>query len=217
MEVKNVLRDFSDKLKNELAERLRSPTMDENDIQKMVFTRYISVFHPHFIVWVAGMQNSCITPTGKYAASSNIVLELVENHQGMLWDFMSQCGVTPDAEEYKKLLPEIGKVNKFVAVTGVKFHHGYFPAAVIYFLEEASKVFIPWLAKAARNLGAKKMQYPDAHGEADFLHSDLAFEAVIAESQIDCVSKPTDVSDGLQLVYKSVRELLFKIFDGSLS
>ncbi|HPI41884.1 MAG TPA: hypothetical protein PLJ21_13835, partial [Pseudobdellovibrionaceae bacterium] len=88
------------------------PNMKQPEAQRNVFEKYITVFHPHFIVWVAGMQNSCSSTTGKYAAADNIELELIEDHQKMLFDFMGQLNIYPNNNLYKKLQPAIDAINQ---------------------------------------------------------------------------------------------------------
>jgi len=65
---------------------------------------------------------------------------------------------------------------------GVKHRNGSGPAAVIYLLEELSKVFIPWMEKVAKDLNpTANLTYTKKHGEADAKHSTLALDAFWAE------------------------------------
>lgn len=183
--------------------------INTKDQIRLAFTRYLSVFHPHFIVWVSAMQNSVRSPIAKYAAEDNILLELVENHQDMLLNFMAQINITPSFKEYLNLKHDINLINR-VNIYGVKAKMGVGPATVIYTLEELSKIFIPWMEKAAKKMGATDFTYTRNHGEADKQHSHLAYEASVAEYKNE-----TNYTYEHNLAYQAVVHLLHNIFQNN--
>jgi hypothetical protein len=174
--------------------------------QRNVFEKYVSVFHPHFIVWVAGMQNSCSSTTGKYAASDNIELELSEDHQKMLFNFMAQINIFPSNEQYKKLQLAIDTVNQVMAY-GIKHKAGAGPAMVIYLLEESSKQFIPWMEEVAIEHGITDRTYIEKHGEADQRHASLALEAVLVED-----ATHPDKDQQIDVAFNGIFQLLSIVF-----
>ncbi len=177
----NGTRDDLQKIARELRKNLSEQISNIDSERFYVFQKYISVIYPHFIVWVSAMQNSCVSPLGKYAASDNLRCEIVENHQAMLWNFMSQFDVTPDMELYRNcLFPYVNAISE-IMIEGVKNGHGRGTSAVIFLLEETSKEFIPWMKKIAETYDAKDMTYVLKHGEADEKHSSLALDAYEAE------------------------------------
>lgn len=194
-------------LANSLKEELQLciNKLDTSEKQMRVFERYITVFHVHFIPWVSAMQNSVVTPVGQYAASDNILLELAEDHQRMLWNFMARVGVEPNVKVYQQLLPAIDKINN-ILVSSVKTQNGMGSSAVIFFLEETSKVFIPWLENVAVAHGSDELTYTKKHGEADSKHSTLALEAVCAEYQHG------EYDAYYKFAFEAVRNLLTLIF-----
>jgi hypothetical protein len=171
-----------------------------------VFERYISVFHPHFIVWLYGMQSSCITADGKYAAADNAHLELKDDHQMMLFEFMKQLNVEPNIQTYKQLLPQIKGVNR-VMHFGVKNRKGAGPSMVIYLLEKSSEVFIPWMDEIAQRHHVKNRVYTETHGIAYLKHSGLAKAAVLSEYK---ASK--DIPLHIDKAYEATSALLLHIF-----
>lgn len=197
---------FARQINVTLTEKIRLLKKQKSDARLIVLTRYISVFHPHFIVWVSAMQNSCVSAVGNFAANDNIFVELTENHQKMLWDFMNQLNITPSIEEYEKLLPSINAINE-IMVFGVKNKMGIGPASVIYLLEESSKIFIPWIGEVAKNHQATDMTYIEKHGEADTNHANLARTAIIEEAKI----KP-EINDEISIAALAVGQLLDYIF-----
>lgn len=154
--------------------------VNEHSKERKVLVNYITVFHPHFIPWMAAMQNSCITPEGLFASSDNILLEIMEDHQKMLWDFMHQINIRPNVEIYEKLLPVIVSVSKIMNES-VRLKNGTASSTVIFLLEESSKIFIPWIERAAKGNNATDFTYTKKHGEADEKHSGLALRAACAE------------------------------------
>lgn len=186
--------------------------LDTSEKQLAAFQKYITVFHPHFIVWLSAMQNSCITVTGKNAASENILLEIGEDHQLMLWDFMRQFQISlvlPNTRQYIKLLPTIKLINMTMKL-GVEHKNATGPALVIFLLEEMSKTFIPWMEKVAREHGATDFTYTEAHGEADVPHADLARDAFWAEYAL--YKNHIHFFDRVKLTFQNVEDLLYSIF-----
>jgi hypothetical protein len=185
--------------------------LDTYEKQLAAFQKYITAFHPHFIVWLSAMQNSCVTVTGKDAASENILLEISEDHQSMLWDFMRQfqIDIMPNARNYIKLLPTIKLINMTMKL-GVEHKNATGPALVIFLLEEMSKIFIPWMAEIAKEHRATDFTYTETHGEADVRHVDLARDAFWAEYAL--YENHIHTFDRVKLTFQNVEDLLYSIF-----
>jgi hypothetical protein len=90
---------------------------------------------------------------------------------------------------------------------GISLNRGIGPATVIFFLEEISKAFIPWIEETAREFGATDFLYTEKHGEADEAHSVQALHAVLAEAQ--AVTLP---EASIEASKTAVIRLLNKIF-----
>lgn len=201
-----VLKDAAQQLRENLAAHLS--TITEKSAGS-IFINYVSAIHPHFIAWVSAMQNSCVTPLGKYAAADNLCLELSENHQQMLLDFMQQMLIQPHAAVYRGyLLEKIIPINKVMAA-GVEHHNGIGASAVIYLLEETSKAFIPWIEEMAIKKGAQNLEYTQKHGAADEKHASLALDAFAAE----CALGTNEHDKYVQYAIEGVEGLLEVIFD----
>ncbi len=192
------------RLKIEVANVLKS--LKTKKQKKIALQKYFCAIHPHFIVWVAAMQNSANSGIARSAALNNIHCELIEDHQIMLYKFMQQIGVQFDEKLYEELFPRIEEINRVMSL-GVSMRRGIGPATVIFFLEEISKVFIPWIEETARELGATNFLYTQKHGEADEAHSLQALNAVLAEADITTASEPS-----IEAAKAGVVRLLNRIF-----
>jgi hypothetical protein len=207
MNTEEKIANFAKQINNTLVKKIELLKNQESDVQLAVLERYISAIYPHFIPWVAAMQNSCVTSMGKFAANDNIFLELTENHQQMLWDFMIQINIKPNTQAYEKLLPHIDNINE-IMISGVKRKIGVGPASIIYFLESASEIFIPWMGEVARNNNATNMIYVEKHGEFDKKHADFAREAIIEEVKI----RPENSDEEIRLAALGIGLFFDKIF-----
>ncbi len=178
-------------------------------VRLRVFEKYVTVMHPHFIVWVSAMQNSCVTPIGKYAAMDNVLVELSEDHQKMLFNFTGQFGVYPNVKVYQEALPMIDTINEIVILRSIKTFNGAGVSIIIYALEQLSQDFLVWMHDAAiqefKDSGNKvDVTYIEKHGHADIKHANLAKQAVLAEivllsktDQVKTVNNAMDAVDTL--------------------
>lgn len=178
--ITQVLRNENEILKKSLKNYLEKEKT--TGYKKMTLQKYLTIFHAHFIAWLATMQNSCITPKGIYAATDNLQLEIVENHPGMLMSFMSQIEVYSDYNIYRnKDFCDILQEINIIFTKCLEQKNGFPASHVIYTLEETSALFIPWIEKIAIEFGAKDLIYTEKHGEADILHASLGLEATASE------------------------------------
>jgi hypothetical protein len=58
----------------------RENSFKDQEVRRMVFEKYLTIFHPHFITWLAVMQNSCNSAAGGHASKDNLMVELTGNH-----------------------------------------------------------------------------------------------------------------------------------------
>jgi hypothetical protein len=205
MKLEKYLSDLARQLSDHIGSLLKEHKTSA-DKQK-VLVRYITAIHPHFIIWVTAMYISAKTSEARMAALDNLKLEISENHQAMLFNFMEQMNILPCSEEYERLFPVINKVQN----TAAKLN-SVTTATVIYLLEESSKVFIPWIEEVAVSLQASDLTYTRKHGEADDLHARQALNAVLYEA-----NESTEPMFEVQKAAAVIIELLNAIFSPTKS
>jgi len=147
----------------------------------IVIARYTAAIAGNFQKWLG--FTTPVHPYSQWAIADNLHLEKEENHDDMLRDFAKFCKARPEMGHYDYVGSSVRSVNALFQrgqlLCGL---HGLALAAV---LENTSKIFIPDLAKRAKECGCTDFTYTDKHGEADVAHSDAFRQALEKERSIE--------------------------------
>lgn len=133
---------------------------------RSLLKRYAAAIEPNFTYWMSAAAVSAKTQQGRYAATENLEVEIQDDHRGMLRKFVTQVGALPDRSVYDTVRPAVDPIHELVSEL-----NGTANLTIMAILENTSAVFIPFLERAAKKLGAKDFTYTKVHGEADIEHA----------------------------------------------
>jgi len=156
------------------------------------------------IMWFAYYRVK--SEAGKEALIDNIICEGKDSHQMMLNTFLYNCWAYPDqrCQEIMReaLVPSWGALQRSCQQDSAFVHIVFLALA-----ENTSLVFIPWLRKAAENVGCSDFTYTDVHWEADIKHAQL-FEKALYEEKSFLAQSDSD----LEVLVNIYFDLMRKIF-----
>jgi hypothetical protein len=169
---------------------------------RTILQQYAAAIEPNFTYWMSAAFMSAKTQQGRYAAVENLEVEIRDDHRGMLRNFVTQVDALPDRSAYDAVRPSVYSLHELVSEL-----NGTANLAIMAILENTSAVFIPFLEKVARRLGAKDLTYTKVHGEADIEHAEQFVWAINNE-----LRKDSNYKTNLNLAVKKTEQLLKQIF-----
>ncbi|MBI2106582.1 iron-containing redox enzyme family protein [Candidatus Woesearchaeota archaeon] len=148
----------------------------------------------NFLSWMGGASISARSVLSKFAVDENLLVEIKDNHPGMLRKFAKECKAEPNSEDYKYSENETNAVRKIVAeLSGIK------AITLMATLENTSSTFIPFLAELGKKLGCKDFTYTDVHGEADIEHANQFLEALTDEQYLGYPTPEKDIDNTIRI------------------
>ncbi len=147
-----------------------------------VIATYTAAVAVNFTDWIGKTLPWARHELARYALTDNLRCEAVQDHVGMLLNFAFYSDATPEAEHYQHVRGAVFEIRQLFADPKTAGLSGVALCAV---LENTSEIFIPDLAKRAKECGCKDFTYTDVHGIADVEHSDAFTKATIAELTMD--------------------------------
>lgn len=167
-----------------------------------IISKYTAAIEGNFIPWMAAALISQQSVQAEYATKENLIVEINNNHQGLLREFAKHAKAEPSLEHYQAVQENVFVIQKKVAAG-----HGLTILTIMTALETSSEVFIPYLATLARKIGSTNLQYTTIHGIADQVHADQFLWALSYEY------KYYENADGIiSATMKLVHSLLEAIF-----
>lgn len=143
---------------------------------KLILGTYGAAIRPNFIQWMTLAHTTVLSSRARKLLRQNLDDEIREDHPEMLDDFLSQCGVVPRYDYYRKasepVLEMWGLFYKCNGLTNI---------AVAATLESTSQIFIPYLERIGQRLGAEDLTYTQKHGQADIKHATELQEGLVDE------------------------------------
>lgn len=146
---------------------LPDPDALSSEQHRLALRRYCAAVTPNFIKWLSAASLCARSQDARYAASENAMVEIRDDHPGMLWALARSSGALPDAEDYEAIERYILPIQSRVALMD-----GLFLIALDGCIEHTSLEFVPWVGRVAQRLGNTSTEYIDVHGEADIGHAE---------------------------------------------
>ncbi len=144
--------------------------------ERKIMKRYVAAFEGNFVVWMAAAIVSTRSLQGRYAASENLIVEVRDDHPGMLREFARSMACEPDACDYASIFKAVGRIRQMVSrLSGLEC------LTLMATIENTSAIFVPWMEKVAKELGSTNLRYLLIHGEADVEHANQFAWAVSQE------------------------------------
>jgi len=170
MEIDSDLQELLDGETEKVREFLIDGSMMGPDKERALIADYTAAVEPNFIPWVAATALSARSFQGRYAAQENLHEEITGDHQGMLRDFAKSVITRPMVHNFDRVELYVKNMRRTFANMD-----GLTNVALLAFLENTSRAFIPYLADVASNLATDVIDpdytYTNAHGEADIKHA----------------------------------------------
>ncbi len=148
------------------------------DDAKEIIARYAAAVEGNFTSWMGAALIYARTPQGEFAAKENLVVEIKDDHPGMLREFARQAQAEPSLVHYKKVNQSVSSMRRFIGMG-----NGLEALTVMATLENTSAVFVPYLAALAIKRDSMDLQYTDVHGVADINHAKQFIWAVEYEGR----------------------------------
>jgi len=166
-------------------EALVAPDSLSDDQCRRIIRRYTAGVGSNFVNWLAAGTVSCRSLEARYATAENLLIEIRDDHPGMLRDFAKSSAAEPETEDYRYAQAEARHVQDRVSEMS-----GVFLIALVGTLENVSLDYIPWLGIISERLGNDNMRYVDIHGEADIEHARQFHWALEMEAALHPKPKP---------------------------
>lgn len=169
---------------------------------RKVIQRYVAVFEGNFLSWMSGGSIAARSLGARYAADENLLVELRDNHPGMLRGFAVSCAAEPEREDYAYMQKDIAIIrNMTKELSGLK------NICLMGVLENTSAAFVPYLAELGKKLGCEDFTYTNVHGEADIQHANQFLEALTDEQMHGYVSSEKDIDSTIQLTLQLLKRI----------
>jgi len=166
MIIKLNLESRIEELKRAVKKYLPNLNQLSDEQARSLLKRYAAAIEPNFTYWMSAAVVSAKTQQGRYAATENLEVEIRDDHRGMLRNFVAQVGALPDRSVHDAVRSAVYPLHELASEL-----NGTANLTIMAILENTSAVFIPYLERAAKNLGAKDLTYTKVHGEADIEHA----------------------------------------------
>ncbi len=141
-----------------------------------IIKKYTAAIEGNFVSWMGAVSICARSVQGRYAASENLWIEMMDDHAGMLREFARAAHSEPDVQAYQAVAESVANIRQMVAhLSGLEC------LTLIATLENTSGVFIPRLEKMAKDLGSNNLRYTKIHGEADIDHANQFAWAITHE------------------------------------
>jgi hypothetical protein len=182
-------------------EAVRAALPDPEDLSsdqcRLAIRRYCAAVTPNFIKWLSAASLSARSQDARYAASENAMVEIRDDHPGMLKALARSSHALPDAEDYEAVERYMLPIQSRVALLD-----GLFLIALDGCIEHTSLEFVPWVGRVAHQLGNTSTEYVDVHGEADIGHAEqfvwaLEKEAALYEDPDKTIDEACDATVAL--------------------
>jgi hypothetical protein len=192
------------------------PDLSDEQLARVLLV-YRALVEPYFIPMLAYTFPKCRSSVAREACRSNLLCEVSEDHPRMLNDFVKPALAHLDEQSVGWYIRARGGASQIIEplMAPARFPRTFILNALVTLaaLETTSQVFIPWLAEAAKRLGATDFTYTEKHGIADIAHADEFAKAVEAEAQtVDdpAGSQFVALDDALPKVF-SFLSLIFRV------
>jgi hypothetical protein len=170
----------------EEAKKKVSKIVNESTVDsKIVIARYTAAVAVNFTDWIGKTLPWVRHEVAYCALVDNMRCESVNDHVGMLLNFATLSNAMPGIDHYEYVSNEVAAIRAIFSDVATS---GLAGVALCAVLENTSEVFIPDLAKRAKNLGCTDFTYTDVHGEADIEHSEAFTKATVAELEMGYVN-----------------------------
>ena len=166
MDIENIIDSAKNKVKTIVENSQTSP--------ELVISRYTAAVAVNFTDWIGKTIPWIRHENAYYALVDNMRCESVEDHVEMLLNFAKLSDSMPNKSDYEFVEKEVQEIRKLFRDPASAGLSGVALCAV---LENTSEIFIPDLAKKAKERGCENFTYTDVHGEADVEHSQAFTEA----------------------------------------
>lgn len=176
-------------------ERVRWIVENSKTDSRTVIARYTAAVAVNFTDWIGKTIPWARHETAYHALVDNLRCEASQDHVGMLLRFAAHSKAMPDHKDYAHTYDEVASIRKLFAEPATAGLSGVALCAV---LENTSEIFIPDLARRAKELGCTDFTYTNVHGEADAEHSDAFLRATEAEETMGYRSAEYFVNDAAE-------------------
>lgn len=172
----------------------------------LVIARYTAAVAVNFTDWI-GKTIPFVRHEDSYQVLvNNLRCESAHDHVGMLLQFAELSGSLPGRDDYVHVAEQVGLIRSlFTDSNGA----GLCGIALCAFLENTSEIFIPDLARRAKECGCTDFTYTDIHGEADIEHSEAFIRALQVEYSNGGYFNPDFLAN---LAMCDARKLIAKIY-----
>lgn len=177
-------------------EQVREIVENSRTDSQTVIARYTAAVAVNFTDWIGKTIPWARHETAHHALVDNLRCEAVQDHVKMLLNFAMFSKAMPDREDYAHTYLEVANIRKLFAEPSTAGLSGVALCAV---LENTSEIFIPDLARRAKELGCTDFTYTNVHGEADVEHSNAFLKATEAEETMGYRNAEYFVKDAAEL------------------
>ena len=171
---------------------------------RTVIARYTAAIAVNFTEWMGRTLPWTRHEFTKYVLTDNLRCEITEDHTGMLFRFAENSGIKLESSDYAYTKKEIANIRIMLSNPNSISLSGTALCAV---LENTSLVFIPDLAKKARECGCSDFTYTVKHGEADTEHSNLLILALNKESRAGHCSPEATINVSATVAVDLIRKI----------
>ncbi len=149
--------------------------IDKSAAQRII-ARYTAAIAGNFVPWMAAAAVSARSIEARFVCETNIRDEMQENHPGLLYAFAKSANALPAVDDSLQTDDVIHGMRTTVAqMNGLK------NIAIMAVCENASLIFIPFLAALAQKCNGQDFRYTDIHGVADKEHAEKFLWALNCE------------------------------------
>ena len=198
---------FISNAKNEVGRIIAHSKVDS----RTIIARYTAAVAVNFTDWIGKTIPWARHETARHALVDNLRCEAVHDHVRMLLNFAALSKAMPDREDYAHTYDEVTDIRKLFAEPTTAGLSGVALCAV---LENTSEIFIPDLARRAKECGCTDFEYTNVHGEADVEHSDAFLRATEAEQTMGYRNPEYFVRDATELAVALIARIYAGHFIG---
>ncbi len=173
-------------------EQVREVVENSKTDSRTIIARYTAAVAVNFTDWIGKTIPWARHETTYHALVDNLRCEVVQDHVKMLLNFATLSKAMPEREDYAYIYDEVANIRKLFAEPATA---GISGVALCTVLENTSDIFIPDLAKRAKELGCTDFTYTNVHGEADVEHSEAFLKAMEEEETMGYLNAEYFIKD----------------------
>lgn len=186
------------------------PTEEISDEHaRLILQLYVAAIEGNFISWMGAAALTARSIQGRYAAQSNLYVELKADHAGMLRNLAKQTSSEPSWQHYRMVDIDVLEVRGMVSQMS-----GLYNLVLMAVLENTSIDFIPVLEKMAKQLHAYDLTYTQVHGEADAVHANQFAEALEHECREGYLNPDSDMAIAARVTVGLLESIFSRDPDG---